>query len=128
MDTITQFLLTEKFDATWAVMGNPATGEHILIPVDDRPADAVLNPAEDMKVRLGGMTFAGCFGYRTKDHFCDARAENAPGSWVVMAAAIGTFAAVLAEHMEGVKTKDAVSWLENLHQLEDTRDFPGMAE
>jgi len=121
MDTTT-FLLTEQFDAVWAVLGNPVTGEHTLVELkgaDEYP----LTPAENLKARLGSFGYCGLFGYRERDRYANAHSEPSPACALMMITAFPTFSARLTEYLEGPKKEsDFESWMKRLHDLTDTRD------
>lgn len=116
MDAMNAFLVTEQFDRVWAVLGNPSTGQHMLVDAD---RGLPLSEADNLRMRLGGLEFAGIFGYRAKDNYANAHAEAGPGCALVMVRAFPTFMTRLSEHL-GAK-RDTGDWLEQLWKLQDKR-------
>ena len=87
--------------------------EFVLVPLGEG-----LSEGDLYRLRLGNYGLAGVFSYA--NGYADATCEPDPDSWRVLVAATPAFFAYLAERL--APKGDAVSWLEKLHQLPDTRE------
>jgi hypothetical protein len=97
-----------------AVLGNPTSGAHMLIPLD-RTGSYPMTEAEVLKARLGNFEFCGVFGYL--DGTVCYQEESGKAAWWVMTRAIPAYHVHLAEKLK----PRGDDYLEFLWTLPDTR-------
>jgi hypothetical protein len=97
------------------VLGDPVTGEHML--VDLTREGYPLSEGEQLKARLKNFCYCGIMGYLNGE--CSAACESNPGAVLVMRHASFSFAQFIADKL---KPKDDGDWLDELYRLPDTRN------
>jgi hypothetical protein len=118
VDALAQFILTERFDLVWSVLGNPKTGQFLLVP-PEREKTALLTEGENLRARAGSYEFIGCFAHRTADCYSDLWHEDRPGFVFVMVKAFGAFVRALVERRSPGFAE--VTELERVLKLPDPR-------
>lgn len=106
---------TSSQDISVAVLGNVATGEHVLIELD-RDGEP-FSEADVLKARLKNFEFAGLMGF--KDGAAGAKIEPRQDALRIMCNALPAFVAYLAAKL--APKGDGSEWLERLYALPDTR-------
>ena len=112
MDAQTQLALNAEI--CFAVLGNAATREHILIPLG--PDGYPLTDAEVQEAHSKNFVYAGVMGLHCG--VADARCEPGPDTLRIMCAAAPTFLRYLRTKLSADNGGD---WLERIYQLPDTR-------